>query len=168
MLNLFFKFRFILVLACLKNYKRHDAKFCSVKCFERVHVLQMSPVHVLQMSPVHVLQMSPVHVLQMSPVHVLQMSPVHVLQMSPVYVLQMSPVHVLQMSPVQVLQVQSTELYISGESTPIFLQSNSRRCCLVTELYYISGDRALAKKVWQKTWRISIPKVPLRSLDSCC
>ena len=37
-----------------------------------------------------------------------------------------------------------------------------------TELYYISGDRALAKKVWQKTWRISIPKVPLRSLDSCC
>ena len=30
-----------------------------------------------------------------------------------------------------------------------------------TELYYISGDRALAKKVWQKTWRISIPKVPL-------
>ena len=69
MLNLFFKFRFILVLACLKNYKRHDAKFCSVKCFERVHVLQMSPVHVLQMSPVHVLQMSPVHILQMSPVH---------------------------------------------------------------------------------------------------
>ena len=52
----FFKFRFILVLACLKNYKRHDAKFCSVKCFERVHVLQMSPVHVLQMSPVQVLQ----------------------------------------------------------------------------------------------------------------
>ena len=38
----------------------------------------------------------------------------------------------------------------------------------VTELYYISGDRALAKKAWQKTWRISIPKVPLRSLDSCC
>ena len=29
-----------------------------------------------------------------------------------------------------------------------------------TELYYISGDRALAKKVWQKTWRISIPKIP--------
>ena len=51
MLNIFFKFRFILVLACLKNYKRHDAKFCSVKCFERVHVLQMSTVHVLQMSP---------------------------------------------------------------------------------------------------------------------
>ena len=80
MLNLFFKFGFILVLACLKNYKRHDAKFCSLKCFERVHVLQMSPVHVLQMSPVHVLQMSPVHVLQMSPVLVLQISPVHVLQ----------------------------------------------------------------------------------------
>ena len=111
LLNLFFKFRFILVLACLKNYKRHDAKFCSVKCFERVHVLQMSPVHVLQMSPVHVLQMSPVHVLQMSPVHVLQMSPVHVLQMSPVHVLQMSPVHVLQMSPVQVLQVQSSPCF---------------------------------------------------------
>ena len=30
MLNLFFKFRFILVLACSKNFKRHDAKFCSV------------------------------------------------------------------------------------------------------------------------------------------
>ena len=28
--NLFFKFRFILVLACSKNYKRHDAKFCCV------------------------------------------------------------------------------------------------------------------------------------------
>ena len=26
MFNLFFKFRFILVLACSKNYKRHDAK----------------------------------------------------------------------------------------------------------------------------------------------
>ena len=51
-LHLFFKFRFILVLACLKNYKCHDAKFCSVKCFEKVHVLQMSPVHVLQMSSV--------------------------------------------------------------------------------------------------------------------
>ena len=37
-----------------------------------------------------------------------------------------------------------------------------------TELYYISGDRALAKKVWQKTWRISFPKELLRSLDSCC
>ena len=36
----------------------------------------------------------------------------------------------------------------------------------ITELYYIY--RALAKKVWKKTWRISIPKVPLRSLDSCC
>ena len=35
-----------------------------------------------------------------------------------------------------------------------------------TELYYISGDRALAKKVWQKTWRISISKVPLKSLNS--
>ena len=111
MLNLFFKFRFILVLACLKNYKRHDAKFCSVKCFERVHVLQMSPVHVLQMSPVHVLQMSPVHVLQMSPVHVLQMSPVHVLQMS--------PVHVLQMSPVQVLQNESSPCF-TNESSPGF------------------------------------------------
>ena len=110
-LNLFFKFRFILVLACLKNYKRHDAKFCSVKCFERVHVLQMSPVHVLQMSPVHVLQMSPVHVLQMSPVHVLQMSPVHVLQMS--------PVHVLQMSPVQVLQNESSPCF-TNESSPGF------------------------------------------------
>ena len=130
MLNLFFKFRFILVLACLKNYKRHDAKFCSVKCFERVHVLQMSPVqlqmspvHVLQMSPVHVLQMSPVHVLQMSPVHVLQMSPVHVLQMSPVHVLQMSPVpgpvHVLQMSPVQVLQNESSPCF-TNESSPGF------------------------------------------------
>ena len=39
---------------------------------------------------------------------------------------------------------------------------------VVTELYYISGDRALAKKVWQKTWRISFPKELLRSLDSCC
>ena len=37
-----------------------------------------------------------------------------------------------------------------------------------TELYYISGDRALAKKVWQKTWRISFPEELLRSLDSCC
>ena len=119
MLNLFFKFRFILVLACLKNYKRHDAKFCSVKCFERVHVLQMSPVHVLQMSPVHVLQMSPVHVLQMSPVHVLQMSPVHVLQMSPVQVLQMSPVHVLQISPVQVLQMSPVQV-LQVQSSPCF------------------------------------------------
>ena len=99
-LNLFFKFRFILVLACLKNYKRHDAKFCSVKCFERVHVLQMSPVHVLQMSPVHVLQMSPVHVLQMSPVQVLQV------QSSPCFTTCLS-------------------FTISGESTPIFLQSNT-------------------------------------------
>ena len=109
MLNLFFKFRFILVLACLKNYKRHDAKFCSVKCFERVHVLQMSPVHVLQMSPVHVLQMSPVHVLQMSPVHVLQMSPVHVLQMSPVQVLQneSSPCFTNESSPGFTSPVQS-------------------------------------------------------------
>ena len=127
MLNLFFKFRFILVLACLKNHKRHDAKFCSVKCFERVHVLQMSPVHVLQMSPVHVLQMSPVHVLQMSPVHVLQMSPVHVLQMSPVHVLQMSPVHVLQMSPVHVLQMSPVHVLqmspvqvLQNESSPGF------------------------------------------------
>ena len=115
MLNLFLKFRFILVLACLKNYKRHDAKFCSVKCFERVHVLQMSPVHVLQMSPVHVLQMSPVHVLQMSPVHVLQMSPVHVLQMS--------PVHVLQMSPVQVLQVQSTPAFTTCQTSQALVKS---------------------------------------------
>ena len=37
-----------------------------------------------------------------------------------------------------------------------------------TELYYISGDRALAKKVWQKTWRIFFPEELLRSLDSCC
>ena len=44
----------------------------------------------------------------------------------------------------------------------------SSDCVRSTELYYISGDRALAKEVWQKTWRISIPKVPLRSLDSCC
>ena len=111
MLNLFFKFRFILVLACLKNYKRHDAKFCSVKCFERVHVLQMSPVHVLQMSPVHVLQMSPVHVLQMSPVHVLQMSPVHVLQMSPVQVLQneSSPCFTNESSPGFTSPVQSNK-----------------------------------------------------------
>ena len=36
-------------------------------------------------------------------------------------------------------------------------------------LLYISGDRALAKKVWKKTWRISIPKVPLRnSWEICC
>ena len=35
-------------------------------------------------------------------------------------------------------------------------------------LYSLICDRALAKKVWQKTWQISIPKVPLRSLDSCC
>ena len=131
-LNLFFKFRFILVLACLKNYKRHDAKFCSVKCFERVHVLQMSPVHVLQMSPVHVLQMSPVHVLQMSPVHVLQMSPVHVLQMSPVHVLQMSPVHVLQMSPVHVLQMSPVHVLqmspvqvLQNESSPCFTNESS-------------------------------------------
>ena len=39
---------------------------------------------------------------------------------------------------------------------------------VTTELYYISGDRALVKKVWQKTWRISFPKELLRSLDSCC
>ena len=29
----------------------------------------------------------------------------------------------------------------------------------ITELYYISRDRALAKKVWKKTWQISIPKL---------
>ena len=28
--------------------------------------------------------------------------------------------------------------------------------------------REIVQKVWQKTWRISIPKVPLRSLDSRC
>ena len=42
-------------------------------------------------------------------------------------------------------------------STMLFIFSER---VLTTELYYISGDRALAKKVWQKTWRISISKVP--------
>ena len=56
--------------------------------------------------------------------------------------------------------------------------AGTKRCCIwhmvkhgldwTTELYYISGDRALAKKVWQKTWRISFPEELLRSLDSCC